>query len=279
MSPNVHALAVALALAAAACASPTAGPSTVSDDDTAPPARPTASAPKATASKSAPKASASTAANATKPAPTTESGCSPDLQGAVFCDSFESPSLDARWSGLHFGGGDTMLDDSRAAAGQKSLRAGFGVMPTFGLAQLEIAPAAIVKAPRAALRFRVFLPEDGYPEMLPLAGLSDLGGEAGISLALHESKGIVAMDVANGAAIAGAPVQLGTWACVAISVDRSNGAVVLDVDGTTSAGAVASGNVDRVHLGLSYEDGRNENASVAAWFDDVAVATAPLACP
>jgi hypothetical protein len=132
------------------------------------------------------------------------------------------------------------------------------------------------------MRFQLFLPRDAYPSKLPLGGLYDQYGR-GVRLALDANANLVAEDVRPDPGgiqpIASLPFAVGRWACVVVSYDRADGAVSLRTDTVIGFGTTSNDAIDRADLGLTYLDGANDKASIAGWYDDVAISATDLACP
>ena len=265
------------------CAAPALDQSApVDDGQQSAPRKPVASVPPSSSSTALPTPSApATTAPTSAPVACPELG----INGALFCDGFESSAMSSSWTPVVDGGEVHPYYAQRAAAGAHSLQAAFDPLPAAGRAALSYSAAfaSPTKPTSIAMQFSFYLPKDGYPTVLPLGGFHGTSGA--LTVSLNGSQHITLTDKLAGGnkTYTLGNAQLGSWQCVELQVDAKG---TLDAwlgtshlaTGSLASGGSAFSAIDAAEIGLSYDEGKNPNASVVAYFDDVVVAPAAVGC-
>lgn len=264
------------------CAAPAADIGGPVDTGEPPAPRHTAPPPSGGATLPTPSATpAPAAAPASAPVACPELG----INGALFCDGFEGAAMAPSWTPVVDGGEVHPFYAQRAAAGSHSLEAAFDPLPAVGRAALSYDGAfkAGTKPTSIAMQFSFYLPKDGYPTVLPLGGFHGTSGALTVSLSGSQHITLTDKLAGGNKTITLGNAQLGTWQCVELQVDSKG---TLDAwlgtthtpTGKLASGATAFSAIDAAEVGLSYDEGKNPNASVVAFFDDVVVAPTAVGC-
>jgi hypothetical protein len=216
---------------------------------------------------------------------------------ALFCEGFESPSLDAAWNPVscdpvnYPGGnphatGSQQRDTTRASSGHASWHAhvDFGAdPPAGGSCQAELRRSVTLPTPDAFLRAFVYVPAGNVPFEFNM--LTDTHGFFAVGLdyplgPLHAGGYDSQGSPVNGSSMI--PFPTDRWVCVewqlhqgpnaSVTVWQENIAVIDQAPVKLAAGS----HLDGLFFGIYV--GNSQNSKVDLWLDDVALSATRIGC-
>lgn len=215
-----------------------------------------------------------------------DTACGAELAEAPWCAPFESALLDSITFGRDYlveSGGVAATSTTDPSVGARSLRVTAG--PAAG-AQALVGRGALapVTSGMVYLRAHLKIPASVAANAVTFLSLGEAAPPyAGVSAGMSGGKFQLGLTTANTFPVSEVAVPRDTWHCIQLEVQVSDGAgaVTLRMDGTVvqslsgvdtrPVGGISNGNAGVLYLAPA-------GATGEVWFDEVAMAAAPLAC-